>query len=343
MEYSEGYNSMKKLIITGLILLFAAGLYSAQTTVNTSSDTFKTAWDRQQAMNTEIYADKHSQNSDTGMGVLGTKATPIDADKVVQRDSADSDNMVTSSWTQIKAFLKTYFDTLYQAADALLADIAALTDPGADRGLFWDDSAGNLGWLTFGTRLTVSDTTINVDTEVSDNSVATGWNGVTTISGSKNALHDYFVISDTDLDGYPDKIGSPAFDGALGTDDTYTGFLITGKNAGEAISQWDVVYFDATATEWLQADADAAGEFPARGIAVAAGTDGNSLDVIVQGTVRNDAWNWTVGGTIYLSDTAGGLTQTAPSTSGDAVQILGWAITADIIYVNCSGHWVEVE
>jgi len=46
---------MKKLIITGLILLFAAGLYSAQTTVNTSSDTFKTAWDRQQAMNTELY------------------------------------------------------------------------------------------------------------------------------------------------------------------------------------------------------------------------------------------------------------------------------------------------
>jgi len=55
----------------------------------------------------------HTQNTDTALGVLGTKATPVDADKVVQRNSAASDALVTSTWTQIKAFLKTYFDTLY--------------------------------------------------------------------------------------------------------------------------------------------------------------------------------------------------------------------------------------
>jgi hypothetical protein len=36
----------------------------------------------------------------------------------------------------------------------------ALTDPNADRGLFWDDSAGKLDWLTFGTGLTVTGTTL---------------------------------------------------------------------------------------------------------------------------------------------------------------------------------------
>jgi len=55
----------------------------------------------------------HTQNTDTNLGAIGTKATPIDADKVIQRDSADSDVIKTSSWTQIKSFLKTYFDTLY--------------------------------------------------------------------------------------------------------------------------------------------------------------------------------------------------------------------------------------
>lgn len=125
------------------------------------------------------------------------------------------------------------------------------------------------------------------------------------------------------------------------TDDTYDGLTITGRAAGEAITQWDLVFFNSSDSEWHQADADAAGEFPARGIAVAAGTDGNALTVLVQGIVRNDGWAWaTIGGPIYLSDTAGGLTQTAPSTTGDAVQIVGWAMSDDEAYLNFSGHWV---
>lgn len=58
----------------------------------------------------------HTQNTDTGLGTLGTKNPPIDADKVIYRNSASSDALVTSTWAQIKAFLKTYFDTLYRPA-----------------------------------------------------------------------------------------------------------------------------------------------------------------------------------------------------------------------------------
>lgn len=38
---------------------------------------------------------------------------------------------------------------------------AALTDPGADRLMFWDDSAGNVDWLTLGTNLSITGTTLN--------------------------------------------------------------------------------------------------------------------------------------------------------------------------------------
>ena len=82
-------------------------------TVIVSGDTFGEGFGKQNAMNTELYTDKHAKDGDTALGTLGTKATPIDADKIVQRDSASSDALVTSSWAQIKAFLKTYFDTLY--------------------------------------------------------------------------------------------------------------------------------------------------------------------------------------------------------------------------------------
>ena len=58
---------------------------------------------------------KHTQGTDTALDTLGTKNLPVDADKALYRDSAAFDVLVTSTWTQIKAFLKTYFDTLYSA------------------------------------------------------------------------------------------------------------------------------------------------------------------------------------------------------------------------------------
>jgi hypothetical protein len=154
------------------------------------------------------------------------------------------------------------------------------------------------------------------------------------------------ISTGSDIDNLADegKSSKLFLDGSPGSDDTYTGDPIEGLNAGESISQWDTVYWDPTDAEWKQADADAAGEWPARGIAVAAGTDGNELLVLTQGVVRNDGWNWSDENvTLFLSDTAGGITETAPSTSGDCVQIVGWSISDDEAYINISGHYLEVE
>ena len=50
----------------------------------------------------------------TIMNTLTTKNPPLDADLAIYRDSVGATwNLVTSTWTQIKAFLKTYFDTQY--------------------------------------------------------------------------------------------------------------------------------------------------------------------------------------------------------------------------------------
>ncbi len=75
---------MKKLITAIAFVLVCAGLgYVAQTTVNTSSDTFKTAWDRQQAMNTETYGFESSEQTwrssvtQTEMSYLGGVTSDI--------------------------------------------------------------------------------------------------------------------------------------------------------------------------------------------------------------------------------------------------------------------------
>ena len=61
------------------------------------------------------------------------------------------------------------------AADILSASSGSITadDPGADRIVFWDDSAGKLTHLTVGTGLSISDTTLTASVSASDISQGT--------------------------------------------------------------------------------------------------------------------------------------------------------------------------
>lgn len=104
------------------------------------------------------------------------------------------------------ATFETHFNTLYQPLDADLTAIAALTttaggrglltlsDPNADRIVFWDDSAGAFAHLTPSTGLTVSTTTLTVDTNeylslapsAAQNNYATGASTSATIISTIN-------------------------------------------------------------------------------------------------------------------------------------------------------------
>jgi hypothetical protein len=128
---------------------------------------------------------------------------------------------------------------------------------------------------------------------------------------------------------------------SFSSDNSYSGTTITGLNAGATISQWDIVYLGSSST-WLVADADGSGTYPACGMAIAAYSSTNPATVLARGTVRHDAWNWTPGGRLYLSTTAGGLTQTPPASSGDKVQDVGFALTADVAYLDFDGVYLAV-
>jgi len=89
-----------------------------------------------------------------------------------------------------------------------------------------------------------------------------------------------------------------------------------------------------------EADADAATTAPAQALALESGT--GTKKVLLRGYFRDDTWTWTVGGLLYLSTTSGAMTQTAPSGTGDQVQVVGYAVSADAIYFNPSLVLVEV-
>lgn len=123
------------------------------------------------------------------------------------------------------------------------------------------------------------------------------------------------------------------------SDSTASGFKVT-LTAGEDLVFGDVVYFKSDG-KMGKADADAIATSSA--VAMAMGTIANNASgtFLLLGVVRYDTWAWTVGGLVYLSTTAGGLTQTAPSGTDDVIQILGVATHADRMFFN--PNLVQVE
>lgn len=121
----------------------------------------------------------------------------------------------------------------------------------------------------------------------------------------------------------------------MAADNTARGFVRSGLNNSGGVTRWDVVYLNGS-SQWVLADANGSGTYPARGLVTATVSTGGATTVVTRGTIRNDAWTWTPGGTVYLSTTAGGLTQTAPSTTGDKVQVIGYALDADTLAVEIS-------
>lgn len=122
---------------------------------------------------------------------------------------------------------------------------------------------------------------------------------------------------------------------------TAVGDVISGYNAGATISQFQCVYVGPSGT-WLVADANGSGTFPCRGIAMTAGTSGNPLDVLFLGIARKDSWTWTPNVDVWMSGTAGAITQTAPATSGDAQQKIGYAQTATELVINIGNALVAI-
>jgi hypothetical protein len=104
-------------------------------------------------------------------------------------------------------------------------------------------------------------------------------------------------------------------------------------DAGESISIGEVVAIKDTDGEAYKADADDSSLRPPIGVAGTAGTDGNSMEVVISGVFSG----WTglsEGGYAYLSAaTAGEITQSAPG-SGNNYQV-GVAISSTQYLIDC--------
>jgi len=112
--------------------------------------------------------------------------------------------------------------------------------------------------------------------------------------------------------------------------------------AGEAITQGNLVYLNSTGYVF-KTDADAAATMPCIGLALKTKNAGELCPILMQGWVRNSNWAWIGGDEVFASTTPGGKTQTAPSGSGDQVQVIGIALDEDVIYINPDYTVMEIS
>jgi len=179
--------------------------------------------------------------------------------------------------------------------------------------------------LTAGTNISLSTNTLNVDDAFLINDGNDTTTGIITAGGL--TLSEAASVS----------IGTPLL---ASTDHTYSG-MSAEMLAGGTIGAQDLVCIHTTTSEVVVADASAVGTARAIGIAPAAISDTATGTVLLQGFIRDDSWNWTTGGVLYTSETAGDLTQTAPTTDGAFVQVVGIALSPDVAYINPSLDIIE--
>ena len=128
---------------------------------------------------------------------------------------------------------------------------------------------------------------------------------------------------------------TPGDENASGITATFT--------AGDTQNRGDVVYFKAGDSKMWRADADTAAEMPVRAMAAANISADASCVYLLHGFLEDNGTfpTYTVGATIYAPEAEGPPTETRPSSTGDLVQVLGFAITSQLLYFNPSVDVIE--
>lgn len=131
----------------------------------------------------------------------------------------------------------------------------------------------------------------------------------------------------------------PELDASLSADGKFTGTWIDGT-AGATLAFGDICYLAVADTRWELADASAAstsGDVILGICILAAASDGSATKMLLHGTVKAATFPaFTVGAPLYVSETAGDITGTEPTTTDSVTRCVGFALDADNLYFNPS-------
>ena len=174
-------------------------------------------------------------------------------------------------------------------------------------------------------------------------SAGAGDSGKIVALNASGVLDATIVNSKTSSAGAGDSGKLPALDGSGKLDNSFMptgiGADTASITASEALSAGDLVniWNNASVANVRKADATTSGK-EAMGFVLTSVSSGASATVYFEGS--NTGKTGMTPGKQYLSTTAGGCTTTAPSGSGNIVQVVGFATSATVINMQANTPYV---
>ena len=167
-------------------------------------------------------------------------------------------------------------------------------------------------------------------------------NAVELVDGSGSGISN--VVEDTtpQLGGDLDTNGKNVLFAKTGnTNHASNGDIV--KIGTGSTTQGELCYYTSSGT-WAAADADATGTAGGVLLAIALGTDPDADGMLLRGMYTLDHDPGTIGDELYVSTTAGDITGTAPSGTGDIVRVVGYCLdsTNGQIWFNPSNDFIEL-
>jgi len=190
------------------------------------------------------------------------------------------------------------------------------------------------------------------------NSTVTGPTGYTGYTGPTGYTGYTGYTGTTGYTGYTGTFANPLtsdivfgentyiqYDSVLSQDEKACGIMIDGT-AGATIAFGDLCSPSGTSNKWVLADAGVitAASGDCRGIlgfCVLAANDTQSTKMLIQGKIRSAAFPaFTANAQYFVSETAGDITATIPTSLDHAIRCVGAASTAEDLVVNISPDYI---
>jgi len=294
-------------------------------------------------------------------GVAG-KTTPVDADELGLIDSAATNVLKKLTWSNVKATLKTYFDTQYNNY-VHPNHTGEVTSTGDGATVIVDDAVTYakmqnvvaderiLGNVTAADSVVAELTKAQVLTmlNVADGADVTGSNApqahdldshnACTLAELSTDISDDSVVGLAVAQTLTNK--SIELDDALSGDHTYEGITID-DIVCENVAFGDILYMKSDGKWWKGSSAVASSaEAPIEAMAVATILADAAGKILLMGTVYDATFNFTTLGKVYAGVDVP--THTIPTTSGHTVQIIGTSLDANRMIFKPDSTYIELS
>ena len=128
---------------------------------------------------------------------------------------------------------------------------------------------------------------------------------------------------------------------ALSADGDFEGMVAKVGDAGNTLTAGNVYYWNGTQNDWVAADNTAEGT--SKGIlGIALGTSGTVDGVLLSGVYYYGTPPGSAAGDVLYLGTSGDMTETAPTTTGDFLRVLGQRLDANRVLLMPSQDFVEI-